>query len=234
MILLLDRVEKDRNRGAIELTAYAINQALKLNKKDIITFSKYVGIIRKEMAPLVNLGKMIKDKSPVEIVNILLELKKKIQDGGKKIIENAKQYIKNKNIISLSYSSTIMDVIKSNKPKKVYWMKSLPGGEGKKSINILKQYNIDVKIIYDSEVARVMDKIDVILSGADAYSRKFIVNKVGTLPLFIVGEYYQKERWVITHSLKKTDKPVINGLLFELIPVKLITGIITDEGIWRQ
>ncbi len=234
MISLLNRIAEDRTKGAIELTVYAINQALKLNRKDIITFSKHIGTIREEMAPLVNLGKMIEEKSPDEIISILKGLKKKIQEGNKKIIENAEKYIKDKNIISLSYSSTIIDVIKSCKVGKVYWLKSLPGGEGEKSKSILKKHNIDINIIHNTEAARVMDGVDVILSGADAYSRKFIVNKVGTLPLFILGEYYRKKRWVITHSLKKTNKPIINNPLFEFIPIKLITGIITDEGIWRQ
>ena len=234
MISILDEVKRDRERGAIELALFSINKALEMGEGDLIEFSKGIGEIREEMAPLVNIGRIINGKGAGEIKNILKEIKKKIQNGKDKIIKNAKPYITGKRCISISYSSTVIQTLMSIQPESVYWLKSLPGGEGEKSRDMLKKYGVQVEVIQDMEMAKVMEGIDVVLSGADAYSDNFVVNKLGTLTLFIIGDYYKKPRWVITHSLKKRDKIKIKNPIFEKVPIPLISGIITDEGVWKQ
>jgi len=234
VIPLLKTIKENREMGAIELTLFAINEALKLNEKDITKFSNELGNIRLEMAPFSNIGKLIKSNQPSEIKTVLKGIRTKILVGESKIIKNAKKYIKGKRIISISYSSTVIKAIISQNPEKVYWLKSLPGGEGKRSAEILGNNGIYPEVLNDLEMGQIMRKVDIIISGADAYSDKFIVNKVGTLPLFIVGNYYKKEIWVITHSLKRVQKTQIKTPIFELVPIKLITGIITDEGVWKQ
>ncbi len=234
MIPILEEIKEDRGRGAIELALFSINKALGMDEKDLIEFSKRIGKIREEMAPLVNIGRVINGKDAVDIRNILREMKKGIQDGKDEIIKNAKPYITGKRCMSISYSSTVIQTLISVQPESVYWLKSLPGGEGKKSVDILNERGVQAEIIQDMEMAKVMEDVDIILSGADAYSDKFIVNKLGTLTLFVVGNYYKKPRWVITHSLKKQDTIKIKNPIFEKVSMSLITGIITDGGVWKQ
>ncbi len=125
----------------------------------------------------------------------------------------------------------------------------------------LTQAKIPYTLITDSTVASIMKKTDIVLVGADRIARNGdTANKIGTLSLAIIADYYKVPFYVVaplsSFDLTKrtgTEIPIeernkneiiyihkqliapktanIYNPAFDITPNKLITGIITNKGI---
>lgn len=127
----------------------------------------------------------------------------------------------------------------------------------------LKEEGIPFTLITDNMIATVMNKIDIILVGADRIAKNYdVANKIGTYTLAIVARYFNIPFYVTAplssfDSSKESGEEIeieyrdseevrkvygtkispegINVLnpAFDITPNKLITGIITEKGIIR-
>jgi methylthioribose-1-phosphate isomerase len=125
----------------------------------------------------------------------------------------------------------------------------------------LSQAKIPYTLITDSTVASIMKKTDIVLVGADRIARNGdTANKIGTLSLAIIADYYKVPFYVVA-PLSSFDLTKRTGIeipieernkneiiyihkqliapktanvynpAFDITPNKLISGIITDKGI---
>jgi len=127
----------------------------------------------------------------------------------------------------------------------------------------LKEEGIPFTLITDNMIATVMNKIDVVLVGADRIARNYdVANKIGTHTIAIVAKHfgvpfyvaaplstfdfsketgsqieieYRDSREVREVYGTKISPEGIDVLnpAFDITPKELITGIITEEGIIR-
>lgn len=125
----------------------------------------------------------------------------------------------------------------------------------------LSQAGIPYTLITDNSIASVMDKVDIVLVGADRIAKNGdTANKIGTLEVAIIAKYYRKPFYVAapTSSFdltlkngreipieereeeevsiinKKRIAPLKAKILnkaFDVTPSSLITGFITEKGI---
>ena len=127
---------------------------------------------------------------------------------------------------------------------------------------VLSQMGFDTTVITDNMPAFVMEKehIDVFTAAADAITMDgYVVNKVGTLGISIAAEYFGVKTYITgapDRFHKKTDeveiemrdpkytleamgvKTAIDGVkgyypAFDITPPSLISGIVTDIGIYN-
>lgn len=128
----------------------------------------------------------------------------------------------------------------------------------------LLEAKIPYTLITDNMMGAVMSKIDIVLTGADRIARNGdSANKIGTLTLAITANYFKVPFYVVApfssfDLTKKTGKDIIieernkNEVLyirkqliapkdsdvynpaFDITPNELISGIITEKGIFRQ
>ncbi len=117
---------------------------------------------------------------------------------------------------------------------------------------------VDVTVITDNMAAQVMSnrKVDILTTAADVICREgYVVNKVGTLQLAILAQYYGIPYFVTgipdptsldqvqleerdphpvleTAGLRHT-KPAVKGCYpsFDVTPPHLVSGIVTDRGV---
>ncbi len=67
----------------------------------------------------------------------------------------------------------------------------------------LSQYGIDCTLVLDSAVGYIMEKIDLVLMGAEGIVESGgIINKIGTLPIAITAKMYKKPFYVAAECYK--------------------------------
>jgi len=186
--------------------------------------------------------------------NIIL---KDINKSHEAIVKaGAKLIKKNMKIYTHCHSSTVMDILKYAKKKlrknfTVYTTEVEPLLQGHKTAKDLARARIKVIILPDLAAEQALKNCDLFLFGADAFTKKVVVNKVGTSTLCRLAELYHIPRYACGVSLKFTNKvkiemrspkeilkksvdmvKVINPA-FDKTEFKLLTGVISEFGILK-
>ncbi len=162
-----------------------------------------------------------------------------------------------------SYSTSVLKVLEKALEKRglklVYATESRPGGEGLEMARRVSQLGIDVSLIVDSAVNYYMDKIDLVLLGAEAITANgALVNKVGS-SLIALAAYHKRTRVLVAAGtykfsfetllgevIKIPEAPAsalgvpeeliklgvkVKAPLMDVTPPNYIDAIITEEGV---
>ena len=194
-----------------------------------------------------------------EMDEIQTTLQKKAQDlcslaeiAKEKIIKHSKKIWRDDMIIlTHGYSSIVYKLIKSavehGYKLTVYVSEAWPDKTGEMMREKLEDIKVSVKIILDSSVASIMDKVDYVFLGAEAVVENGgIINKIGTFTIALWAKAHKKKVYAFTESLKfiKTfplDQSDISSVIPEMedysnlssdyTPPEYINTLITDLGI---
>jgi len=190
-------------------------------------------------------------------------LEKRFEDVEKKISLYGSKKILNGNIIfTHCHSSNVINILLTaknlGKKFEVYNTETRPLFQGRKTATELAKAGIPVTHFVDSAARIALKKADLMLIGADAISTEGkVVNKIGSEMFAEIAYKYDVPLYVCTDSLKfdpssifgyeekiEKRKPSevwpappkgvkISNLCFERIKPELITGIISELGIFR-
>lgn len=188
------------------------------------------------------------------------DLTKKLVDFQNSINEEVFKLIKNGDIIftHCHASSVISALIYSKKKGKhfeVYNTETRPLYQGRKTSKELRRAGIKVTMFVDSGALIALansggKKANIIFLGADAITKKGVINKIGSGMYAELAKLHKIPFYIVTNSLKYTNKSIkieqrpkkevwdnkdnknikIINPAFELIPKKLISGIISEYG----
>ena len=99
----------------------------------------------------------------------------------------------------------LLQAAKMNKKFTVYVTESMPDQQGLETKEILEQHNISCKVILDSSVGFIMERVDMVLLGAEAVVESGgIINKIGTFQMAVTAKAMNKP----VYSAKAMNKPV--------------------------
>uniref|UniRef100_A0A7S1ETG8 Translation initiation factor eIF2B subunit alpha n=1 Tax=Timspurckia oligopyrenoides TaxID=708627 RepID=A0A7S1ETG8_9RHOD len=101
--------------------------------------------------------------------------------------------------------STILEraAVQDGKSFHVYVTETRPQGDGFKVAARLRKQNIPVTMILDSAVGAIMEKVDMVLVGAEAVVENGgLVNRVGTFLLAMAAKTFNKPFYVASESYK--------------------------------
>lgn len=174
--------------------------------------------------------------------------------GSKKIKKGAV-------IFTLGHSSSVIDILAEAKNKKTMFSVNVaetrPSFQGRITAAELSHLKIPVNLYVDSAIREALKKADIILVGAKAITSEGIISNIGVGVLAEIAERYDVPFYVCTDSWKfdkKTtlgfeepiwgenvkeiwENPPKNVSLinqkFEKVDSKLITGIISELGIYK-
>ena len=195
----------------------------------------------------VNLNKTLKwiSKCERELVDI----------GAKRI---KKGYI----VYTHCHSSTVIRILKKSKDSgnkfEVHNTETRPLYQGRKTAKELIEYNIPVRHYVDSAARLALKKADIMIIGADAItSDAKVVNKIGSELIAEAAYRLDIPVYICTHSWKfdpktifgfdeaiekrsekeiwpaKPKNIIIDNFSFEKIDPSLITGIISEMGVYK-
>jgi translation initiation factor 2B subunit (eIF-2B alpha/beta/delta family) len=160
---------------------------------------------------------------------------------------------KDMNIFSHCHSSSVIEMLKYAKRKgidfTVYTTEVRPLLQGRKTANELSKLKIPVVLIPDLAAENYIKKCDIFFFGADAYTRRFIFNKIGTSSFVKLASLYNVPSYSIGVSLKYSENVKLekrpgkevwderNSLIdvkypaFDKFKGRATTGIISELGI---
>ncbi len=173
------------------------------------------------------------------------------------IAERFTQLTKPQNtLLTYSRSSLVMHAIEHavmDKAIHVLVTEARPVYEGRTAAEQLTQLSIPVSLYTDAAMGDAVQEADCVVIGADAYDETNLINKTGSLALCLLCEHFNKPVYALASSLKRVPdldllpgeskkpeeevwrekpKPVnIINRYFETIPLDLLTGLITEQGI---
>ena len=183
-----------------------------------------------QMAPILKIEEFLSNIS-INLQN-LTKLQNLISD--KTYIEHSQfLFSKSVKILTFSNSSSIRNIINhySDIVSKIFCCHSLPLGEGKILSEYFQKKSINSSLIEDSEISKHISKVDFVIIGTDAITKDFIINKVGTLQLVLLANYFHIPVYIIASKSKIVNTDRLNltklGDYFEKIENKLVTKIIT-------
>jgi translation initiation factor 2B subunit (eIF-2B alpha/beta/delta family) len=217
--------------------------------------AKKIVSIRPTEPLLQNSLKILLKSKNVELTanKILKEMEKSheiISRKGAVLIKNGM------NIYTHCHSSSVIDILKYAKKKQkknfvVYTTEVEPLLQGRKTAEELADLGIKVIIFPDLSAGMALKKCDLFLFGADAYTKKYVVNKIGTSTLVKIAEHYKIPRYSCGISMKFTKKVkiekrsgkevwnkrnkniLIENYAFDKTKLVWITGVISEFGILK-
>ena len=149
---------------------------------------------------------------------------------------------------------------KKGKKFEVYNTETRPLFQGRKTARDLKNAGIKVTMFIDSAMDIALSKnksskkVSKVFLGADALLKKGVINKVGSgaiaklakmnkIPLYIVADSWkhsskeikieERDFHEVWEKIPKRSNIKIRNPAFELIPKKLIKGIVTEHGLMK-
>ncbi|XP_032899769.1 translation initiation factor eIF-2B subunit alpha isoform X2 [Amblyraja radiata] len=110
-------------------------------------------------------------------------------------------------ILTHSSSRVVLRVLeqaaRAKKRFSVFITESQPDCSGLKSAESLKKLNIPVTVILDASVGYIMEKVDLLLVGAEGVVESGgIINKIGTYQMAVCAKSHNKPFYVVAESFK--------------------------------
>lgn len=186
-------------------------------------------------------------KSSRALLSYMKNSQKNINSAGLNLIKDDMK------IFSHCHSSSVIELLKYAKRKgkkfTIYTAEVEPLLQGRKTAIELANYGIQVVVIPDLSAEQFLKKCDLFLFGADAYTRRFIYNKIGTSTLTKLASLYSVSTYSIGFSLKYSEEVVlekrsgkevwdernpnifIENIAFDKIKGRTITGVVSESGI---
>ena len=130
------------------------------------------------------------------------------QSSRNRISKLSQQFIQDRCVILTHGRSRVIinlltQAMKLNKRFTVYVTESMPDQQGKQTQQILAESNIPCTVILDSAVGFIMERIDMVLLGAEAVVESGgIINRIGTFQLAVTAKAMNKPVYVAAESFK--------------------------------
>ncbi len=200
-----EEIVSDNRKGAAELLEDVVRSIKKLEKEEIKSYLKKLVINRYSITPLVDLANKIFLflEQEEDIDSILEDLDDDFSARKREAAIKMNRLIGDKNytdVLTLSYSSTVIQSLSSVKKVKV--LESRPNREGRKTAKKMSKRGIEVEYWVDAGMCRALENVDCVVVGADTISKKGFLNKVGTKPLAIISKTLEKEFYVVADTSK--------------------------------
>ncbi|XP_053328054.1 translation initiation factor eIF-2B subunit alpha [Spea bombifrons] len=110
-------------------------------------------------------------------------------------------------ILTHAYSKVVFNVLKeaadAKKRFSVYITESQPDLAGKSMAEALRNINVPVTVILDAAVGYIMEKVDLVIIGAEGVVESGgIINKIGTNQMAVCAKAQNKPFYVVAESFK--------------------------------
>lgn len=239
------KIQGARNIARAALKAYAMIPS-KSSKRKLLSL--------RPTEPMMENVLDMAEKTPIE------EIVKHFDDAQDKINKHVLKLIKNGDIIfthchSTNVSNALIYAKKKGKKFEVYNTETRPLFQGRKTAKELKKAGIKVTMFVDSALGVALSgeqknkKPDKVFLGADALTKKGIINKIGSEVIAKLAKQEKIPVYIIADSWKFTKKPVpreqrkldevwdkapkqikIKNPAFEFVDKKYIKGIVSEKG----
>ncbi len=193
----IEKLLQDREHGATWIQEQLINALLTESAHLSLWEIKDISLkIKENYSAMVQLQHLSFALSSLDgdIKNGLEEIKKRFENFHNDSLESCVEFLLNNKpnrIVTISYSSQVLNTLISYRKRggnfTVLIGEGNPAKEGIIAANYLRKNRIRTYICKDEHLAKLARKKDIILIGSDAIGQEWLINKVGSYELVIVG-----------------------------------------------
>ncbi|RKZ32246.1 hypothetical protein DRQ33_06220 [bacterium] len=208
-----------------------------------------------DMAVLQHAFKILRNVPIDGIHTAAKEFLRSLKNSPRRIGEYLAEMLPQKAIV-LSYSQSgtvgeaLLRVHEMGKLGGVILSESRPGLEGRKFASFFLENNIQVTLSLDCALGSLIEGADAVAIGSDAVTVEYIVNKIGSLQLALLANYFDKPIFALasTHKFVSSaipqkiaepkniwdDAPIgifVQSPLYERVPLALLTAVICERGL---
>jgi len=272
----IEEIKNNKTDGASKLSLNALSILKLVAEKsrlstpedflhELVSVGKQLAEVRPSMAPIRNRVALViyellqesrRDLDSLKSFTIhkVDEIVERSKEASSKISENATKLVENRRVITHSYSSTVIEILRKAKGVNVIVSESRPLYEGRRVARELSEFGIPVTLITDASVGYFVSKADIALVGADTIlADGSLVNKMGTyllalssrksnIPFYAACELDKfssyspreielEEKEASEVLSEKLPNVTIRNIYFDTTPAELVTKIITEKGI---
>ena len=161
-----------------------------------------------------------KNVSGNEIAAFVGQYRKQWENTQQKAAENllGQLSLAGKNILLHSNSSSLYVLLQEMKRRGIFpviWQTvSSPANEGLLQAKTAAKLGFEVHVIHEDAVGKFMDRLDILLLGADLLWEKAFVNKTGSLPLTLIYRYFGKPVYVLAEKRKQISRENVKAERF--------------------
>jgi translation initiation factor 2B subunit (eIF-2B alpha/beta/delta family) len=134
-------------------------------------------------------------------------------------------------VLTISYSSTVVEAIRIRRPQQTVCMRSEPGGEGWRVAEETR--DCTWPIVMEDEEAMEKLPCEAILVGADAVTPGGMVNKVKTRALAEAARARGIPRYAVAGEAKFIGAALPLEASFEVTPLELFTSVAVPGSLLR-
>ncbi|HEX2069326.1 MAG TPA: hypothetical protein VHH54_03890 [Actinomycetota bacterium] len=131
-------------------------------------------------------------------------------------------------VITISYSSSVVELVRRARPSRVLCMRSEPGGEGVHSAETISAWTRAAVVEDADAISRVPG--DLVVVGADAVTPRAVVNKVKTRALAEAARSKGLPTYAVAGESKFIAEELPVASPFEATPLELLVGIAGPGG----
>ncbi len=258
---VVKNIKNVKVQGAREIAIYALKFLRQFCRKNGFKLkfevaAKFLEEARPTAVVLHNCIEEVKKDKKLKTIDRLVKF---LETADAKFEKTGRNFIKDGSaIMTHCHSGEALSLIKgawkSGKKISMIATETEPLQQGIRTARELASEKIPVTLIVDSAMGHFIKDVDMIVIGADAIrfvEPRGLVNKVGTLLLALAARKYGKPFYVVGNTLKidrrkvfkieerpakevykKLKGVVIRNPAFDIVPFDLITGIITESGLY--
>jgi translation initiation factor 2B subunit (eIF-2B alpha/beta/delta family) len=131
-------------------------------------------------------------------------------------------------VLTISYSSSVLDAVRQAPVELLLCMRSEPGGEGARMAAAASP--IHARVLEDEDAIEGVPAAAV-LTGADAVTPAGLINKLKTGPLAVAANRVGIPCYAVAGEAKFLDAELPVAPMFERVPLDLFTAIATPFGL---
>ncbi|MAG19809.1 hypothetical protein CL618_00035 [archaeon] len=172
-----------------------------------------------------------------------------LKSSREKIAEIGYKKFKGKKVFTHCHSSTVVEILKKAKVKRVFNTETRPLYQGRKTAKDLKEAKVEHYVDSGGKIA--LGRSDIMLIGCDGLCKKYVVNKIGSSMFVDIAKNLKKkvyvcgDSWKICNEIKIEERDgseiwknnlknvTVKNIAFDKIDNGLVDGIISELGIYN-
>ena len=210
----------DRSAGAAEIAARAAEALGRLPDERVLPALESLLRAHPSMAPLWRLATEVLSSpdrgAAARWFGSLLQ-------GDRRGVNALAPRVSRSRVVTISYSSSILELVRQATPSAVICMRSEPGGEGVAAAEAMADWTHATVIEDDDAIERV--PADAVIVGADAVTPQSVVNKVKTRALAEAARAKGIPTYVLAGAFKYIGDELPAAAPFEAAPLELFSAI---------
>jgi translation initiation factor 2B subunit (eIF-2B alpha/beta/delta family) len=216
---------RDETSGAAEIARAAAEALLRLDPDRIREAVEALVRGHASMAPLWRLGtEALSTPDHREGVQRFLAILDRDAEASRVLAE-----VLPSTVLTISWSSAVIEAIKLRRPDRLVCMLSEPGGEGAQTAAALRAAGINAEVMDDKQALKELPA-EAVAVGADAVTPEGVINKVGTRALADAAKNREIPRYAMAGESKFVGAALPIVAPFELMPFDLFAAIVTPDG----